>query len=1104
MSERQAGQGGFTPEQHHALGRRNVDACVVAGPGSGKTTVLVERFRKLIEEDAVDPRAIVAITFTEKAAANMRVKLLDKFAHDEVRRRELETAWVSTIHGFCTRLLRENAIAAGIDPQFRVLDQRDAERAQADCIHKALNELTERRREDTLALIEALAKPVKLAADLRDAWDVMRSAGLTAEAARRMEDPARVDVRATPRVLREMMARWGAKISEAQERQRGEIFDWAATIERAGDEELIGALVSFRPRLNAVPKEWKAELEDFREEHLPQLISAAVSKRFARFRTMLFDVLAQFEELYAERKRENGELDFNDLERCAIELLRDREEVRGKVRREFRHIMLDEFQDINAQQEQLIRLVRAPDTFFGVGDINQSIYGFRHAQPQIFLDYEKEVREAERHSAELSHNFRSREAILRLVETLLNKRAGITERRLTAGGTFHEKDGASIEVLRIEQEDFEAAAEENEEEEGKGVGGNREARWIANRVARLKGTLRLGRTGDRVADFRDFAILCRTSGPMRAILEALDEAGIPWVCGRRESFLVSREGRDNTALLRAVANPRDGIALATVLRSPLCGLSDEGLLRLRLQGGSVTEGMEKFARGEVPEGMDAEDTRKLGRFAGNLGRWRESEPVIAADLLIARALTESGIAWVPGTPEGDNVASYLQLARSRGEGRDLQAFLHEVELAGADLSKESELADRDQGNRVQVMTAHASKGLEFPVVILAAMGRGTGTDYGGASFTLRHGLGVKWMHAEAGVVKDSWQIANAAETKQREQEEMHRLLYVAMTRAEEHLILSYSLPKRGKPANWARMVEELLDLDERPARNDFEEEVVATDGDDVAVALLTADVDPPLVIAGAGAEEAAREVLTVPLAEAEGQYDSGVNVTSLTLFAACPRRYYLERYTGWSGGRAARFDQEDLAADLHGEDDGTPAAELGSMVHAVLAEKPGEYPEEAVALAAVFTRSELGARAKAATRAEREWDFIVDLDGMLVRGSIDLWFEQDGAIHVVDYKTDDVVAGAAAGRASRYTPQLALYAVAIRRAFGREVASASLHFLRPDVVVKVPLPEDAEARVRGWIGQLREAQEQQRFELRESADCAKCPHYGGLCPAGRL
>jgi ATP-dependent helicase/nuclease subunit A len=178
----------FTSAQLSAIEYRELDACVVAGPGAGKTTVLVERYRRLVEDRGFEPRQILAITFTEKAAANMKAKLAEKFEHDAVRRRDLEAGWVSTIHGFCMRLLRENAIAAGLDPRFEVLSPREADNLQWECLNGALDELTASHRESTLELIEALQSP-SLAGDLKEVYDGIRSAGLTIADVRARPNP---------------------------------------------------------------------------------------------------------------------------------------------------------------------------------------------------------------------------------------------------------------------------------------------------------------------------------------------------------------------------------------------------------------------------------------------------------------------------------------------------------------------------------------------------------------------------------------------------------------------------------------------------------------------------------------------------------------------------------------------------------------------------------------------------------------------------------------------------------------------------------------------------------------------------------------------------
>ncbi len=472
----------FTASQLSAIDYRRQDACVVAGPGSGKTTVLVERYRALIEEQGFEPRNILAITFTEKAAANMKSRLAELFAHDPIRLREVEAGYVSTIHGFCARVLRDNAIAAGIDPRFSVMDAREAEDLQYSCLNSALDELVEQRRAEALQLIEALQEP-RIAGDLRNAYDGIRSAGKNITDVRAMPNPGcPTSPHEAAACLRELLAHWPHTLTPARRTQRSQLLEWVQKLDEfdgSAGPDLIRLIQECPLHLGRVPESEKEVLREFKEQGIPALIAWAVDSQTARFREMILDVLTRFEELYNERKLAAGELDFNDLERRTIDLLRNNEEVRNRTRARFRQVMLDEFQDINEQQAKLIELVRGEDVFFAVGDVNQSIYAFRHARPEIFHEYRAHIRNSGKHSSELLHNFRSRPDILRCVEGLLNGLDGIDPRELIAGATFADKGRPSIEILKIHDLDKDEAPA-------------KEARWIAHRILSLRGVLQIG------------------------------------------------------------------------------------------------------------------------------------------------------------------------------------------------------------------------------------------------------------------------------------------------------------------------------------------------------------------------------------------------------------------------------------------------------------------------------------------------------------------------------------------------------------------------------------------------------------------------------------
>jgi ATP-dependent helicase/nuclease subunit A len=1078
----------FTTHQLDAIEYRRQDSCVVAGPGSGKTAVLVERYRALIEAHRFEPRNILAITFTEKAAANMKARLAELFAHDAIRLRELESAHVSTIHGFCARVLRENAIAAGIDPRFSVLDARKSEELQFSCLNAALDELVDKRREEALELIGALHKP-DLVNDLRNAYDGIRSAGKTIAEVRAMENPGvPVNPRDTAARLRAIIAAWPPGLSVARQRQRGELLEWAQRLEEADGNSLndfVEAIADCPSNRPSVP-----EVKAFKER-LPDLIAWAVDRHTARFREIVFDVLACFEHLYSERKSAAGNLDFNDLERLTVALFRDNAEARSRIQTQFRQVMLDEFQDINEQQAELIELVRGKDVFFAVGDVNQSIYGFRHARPEIFCRYQTQIQDSGKHLTHLVHNFRSRTEILRCVEALLNTADGIDPRQLVAGTPFPHKTQPSIEILKIHDSPGAEVADE---------GGSREARWIAHRILSLRGTLRIGAGEDtRPSEFGDFAVLCRNSESMKPILEAFEEGNIPYVCGRRQSFLLSREGLDITALLHTIANPRDGIALATVLRSNLVGIGDEALLRIRLLAGSLSGGLNLLAydNSKLAE-FAPEDAQKLTRFTANLKRWRDEQPVLPLEVLIVRALSDCGFQWIPGTVIAGNVESFLHLARTRGEERGLAELLHEIESLQNAVNLESDLSDEDQGDCVQVMTAHSAKGLEFPITIIAAMDKGMQRNTAPVTFTPAFGLGLQWKGPGTKPLEDSWQLRNAEHLIDREKQEAHRLLYVAMTRAEEHLILSYTRGRK-RPSNWAKIVDEFFLLDSRLPLDDPQTgEFAPLGGDTFDVSIRITNSEPPPLRAALEDPASNEGVLTVPRPVVNDQHDSAVNVTSLTVFADCPRKYYLQRYIGWNGTFHATFDSEDMASaeEENEESEDLTASELGTFVHEILAAKAGPFPEEAQRLADVFLESDLGKRAAAASRSECEWEFIVNIHGTLVRGTIDLWFEENNEIAIVDYKTDT------RERPEPYAPQLALYGLALERAFGKRPTKAWLHFLRSNHPIEVPLDDTAIHRVEDLLAQLAHAQDTLRFDLHEGEHCRTCRFHRGLCPAG--
>jgi ATP-dependent exoDNAse (exonuclease V) beta subunit len=1058
----------FTPDQQRAidLGQRHLDACVVAGPGSGKTTVLVEYFGRLVEA-GVDPLRILAITFTEKAAGNMRKKLAERFQDSLGMRAKMERAWVSTVHGFCSRLLKESAVFAGIDPEFTVADANESKRLQLESMSAAMDGLLGEHAAGMKALIRGLSSADFDRAVL-EAYDAMRGAGFRVEQLSNFAAPAGStlsDVAETLIALRnEPVTNW----NYSQKEELHGALDGAERIVTAdGPRAALEAMGAFSCNLTKCKRGTTAYnlLKQMRDQQMEEARYALITALYATERRMLMEILARFDRLYRERKRQAGLLDFADLEEYAVRLLEEHTDARARVRGQFDHILMDEFQDTNGQQAKLMELVRTADRFYAVGDINQSIFGFRHAEPEQFERYRQDIAERGRHLVELNDNFRSRPEVLSAVETIVARAKGIREPRLVARRVFDKPREVSVELLNAA--DLEV-----------------EARWVARRIVQL------------VADgleFRGVAVLVRNTEVIAAFTQAFEEARIPYVVNMGKGFYETAEVKDLTQLLRTVANPRDEVSLAAVLRSPLVAVSDESLLAVKAMGDNLGGSLMRLGAENAGD-LEAEDYERLCGFRDRLREWRVRREYVTFDRLLAEAMDRSGYAAKSGARGAANIDKFLAQARQAAGKMALDEFVEELALLRDSNPREQDAPPEDSSDAVNVMTVHASKGLEFPVVFLAALDKGVKTDTPVVAFSRQYGLGARWRDPATGEEKDDlFQHALRAEWKKREDEESNRLLYVATTRAEELLVLSFS----GKPAKWAKDVAGRLglDLDLAQAR-DERLTMAAPDGKEWKLRVVVTNRAPEGALS-AGAEmrtpTAAREPEFLPAAAMVERQESNATVTALAKFASCPRAYYLGNYLGFEG-RLRKLEEPDAKL---------PAGELGTQVHALLAGSEVASPDiQAVRLAQVFRESALGQRVARAERVEREFDFLMAVEGLVIRGQVDLWFEEGGELAIVDYKTDAVTAAEAHQRAHDYELQVRLYALAVERVAGRAPDRAWLHFLRPNTAMEVDLTPSLLESPEQMVREFQEAQERGEFPLREGERCQRCPFYRDLCPAG--
>jgi ATP-dependent helicase/nuclease subunit A len=758
----------LTPAQEEAVARRRGPLLLAAGAGSGKTSVLVERFVRAVREDGIPPARILAITFTERAAAELRARVRARLLAlgEREAARDIEGAPIGTFHGFCARLLRAHALTAGLDPDFAILDEAGAARLAALAFRRALAALLA----ETGMRAEGACLPASVETGMR-----AEGACLPASAgARREEAIELLAAHGADRVQRMVLGVY------AEQRSRG-----------------VSLPVLPDPALSVSPRPESRELEA------------------VRACSLLGEALELFGRGYAELKRARSALDFDDLELCARDLLERHEGVRVRWAERVELLMVDEFQDTNRRQLALLELLER-ENLFTVGDELQSIYGFRHAEVEIFRERQRELHAAGAALA-LVHNFRSRPPLIAAINGVFGERFGDVYTPLIAAREEGHEDTPLIELLLTDRNGW------AESPYAQRIAGTlppailwrqAEARLLAQRVAELV-------AGGQAAS-GDVAVLLRAAGDLPLYERALQERGLRTLAAAG-SFWGHQQVGDLLAWLRALANPLDELALYSALASPLVGVSSDGLALLALHARAAGLGAWLAIAGtpgELYSRLAAPDRERLARFAERFAAERRDAPTRSIAELLLRAIAHSSyerhvlsLDW--GERRLANVHKLLRLARrfEDSEGRDLRSFLDHVEHRGV-LEEGSEPHAPTGGSEpdaVRLMTIHAAKGLEFAVVCLADLGRASS---GAPPDLLVDGerIGLRMMSLDGSPPAGSLRYEELCEERRRAQAaEEERILYVAMTRARERLLLSGSCdfarlstsrPPEGPPIAW--------------------------------------------------------------------------------------------------------------------------------------------------------------------------------------------------------------------------------------------------------------------------------------------------------------
>ena len=1080
-------------EQQRAIEERGV-VFVSAGAGTGKTRVIVERFCKAVCERGLDVDSLLVITYTERAAGELRGRIrrrLHELGRHDLER-ELDGAWISTIHGFCRRLLKAHPFAAGIDPRFRVLDDSQGRVLRGEAFRSALEEFCG-HDEARLRLLASYGGR-RLRRMLTGVHETLRSSGLE----------LRIDPREEPQ-LRE-------RLEELREYARA-----------AGDERAIRYLET-----SHLPEEL-LDLSDLASPELDEprraVEAAALEALAARDREQLQELLLAYDAAYREAKDRESALDFEDLQLLARDLLQQHPEIRERESWRFRSIMVDEFQDTNRLQCELVDLLAHDDSeIFFVGDEFQSIYRFRHADVEVF----RERREAVGGVLALTQNYRSRPEVLNVINHLFSGDFGETFQPLVAAGRFADPAfGPAVELLVTDKETY----------AGTGVHWRKaEAQHIAQRMRELVDA------GEATPG--EIVLLFAAGTDARIYEEELRAVGLPTFRATGRDYYHQQQVVDLLAYLRLLHNRYDDEALVSVLASPFVGVSNDALVLLRRNAPKrpLYCGVEK----ELPEGLAERDRRLFQAFRQRYDRLAAQASALSLERLCERIVAEHDydlavLAQWDGRRRYANLRKLARLARSYEElrGPDVQGFVRFVAEQDAVGASELEAVAEEEGTDViRLLTIHSAKGLEFKVVVVADAGRDRARPDADEILCLPDGrLGFRPADPDTGkrLTTAEYETVRAAE-QAAEEAERRRLYYVAMTRAIDRLIVSGAVGERGPdertPIGW---VLDRLELDDLGAA-----EAVAEIERGEARVLVRLDrhapepeavVTEPAVLEqlelfelaenGAAAVEAPE---LAPLAEVPAPPLHRVrrlSYSALSLFERCSYRYFAERVVG--------LRPADAAGSVPGHT-GLAATEIGDAVHALLEdvdlrapEIPADlrelvharYPaatdeeiERIRGFVASYCSSELAARIASLDGATAELPFAFEHDGVLLHGRIDVLARDPGGrtAIVLDYKTNSLAEGEPEEIVAKdYRLQRLVYALACFRA-GAEEVEVVYHFLeRPDAVVtdcyKLEDVPALEAELSTAIATI------QANDFRPTPDefvCADCPALDLVCAGPRL
>ena len=861
----------WTNEQQSAINEKGSNILVAAAAGSGKTAVLVERIIRKIINDGIDIDKILVVTFTNAAASEMRERILDAIykkieenPEDSNLQKQiilLNKASICTIDSFCLDVIKNNFYEIDVSANTRIADGTEILLLKQEVLDDLFDEKYIANDLDFIDLINTYTKYNK-DEELKDLilniYTYIQASPFPEEW---LEDKIKMfNIKEHEEYKNFSNTPWGkiiiTKVDEILENGilklenikrkmekfteldkftaiiNEDIYNYSYIKENLNDwDKSAVAISNFESKRWITDKKITNDLKDEAKE-----IKDNVKEEFKKVKELinciseeanndisdmyiilnkLKNLILEFSNRFYQKKREKNIMDFNDMEHLALKILVSKDEqgnivktdIAKRYAEKFEEIAIDEYQDSNLVQEYILTSVSKGNNIFMVGDVKQSIYKFRQARPELFIDkynkYKIEPETNENRKIQLFKNFRSRKNILDFTnlvfENIMSKKLGDIEYNqeeyLNLGASYLELPeqniNTEIEIINTSEEDIEEGDEQSEERIEDVV---LEARFIARRIKELidgKYQVIDKKQGKRNIKYKDIAILLRSiSGTANVYEKEISALGIPVYSDSSGEYLQSIEIETIMALLRIINNPMQDIPLVTVMRSPIGNFTDNELIEIRMND----------INANFYEALAKTDTPKVKKFLQLLDEIRQDEQYMALDEWIWNIYVKTGyMDYVSVMPNGNLRVSNLKMLFERAKQYESASFkglfnfinfIDKIKFNSEDLTAAKIIGENE--NVVRIMSIHKSKGLEFPVVILAGTGKQFNFQDLNGKILLDQDLGIgpQYINYERHIeFKTLAKKALAIKAKNEAISEEMRVLYVALTRAKEKLIV---------------------------------------------------------------------------------------------------------------------------------------------------------------------------------------------------------------------------------------------------------------------------------------------------------------------------